>query len=223
MSMNVQERKGWVEIILMPLAVALVGVTGTYLVTAQQAESARRASEAQIAAAREASRAERQIKVLDIFGEKITSKVPSERILALNILRSVEPDLGGKLAKAVGEAEQDPNVRAAAQTVFRALTPAKVYLHIWSNADRRDAAAIAERLEASGITVPDVRADSDSKQESQLRYFRRSELPEASQIVELLRRMGIRSTLRYVGGYEQELSERPRQYGLWLSANPLPG
>ena len=207
----------------MPLVVALVGIMGTYLITGQQAESARRASEAQIAAAREAAIADRQIKVLDIFGEKIASKEPSERILALNILMSVEPDLGGKLAKAVGDTEKNPEVKERAQEVARALTPAKIYMHIRTEVDRRDALRIAEMLQLRGFTVPSIQSNSYAGQVSELRYFQRSGEQEASRIAGLLRAMGLRIDLRYVGGYEKALSERPRQYGIWLAADPLPG
>jgi len=136
---------------------------------------------------------------------------------------SVEPELGGKLAKAVGDTEKNPEVKERAQEVARALTPAKIYMHIRAAIDSRDALRIAEMLQLHGFTVPSIQSNSDAGQVSELRYFQRSGAQEASRIAELLRAMGLRIDLRYVGGYETALSERPRQYGIWLAADPLPG
>jgi flagellar basal body-associated protein FliL len=70
------ESKTWIEIILMPLVIALVGVLGTHWITKEQEVSALAASKAQIESAKEAAKADRQIKLLEIFSEKIASDRP---------------------------------------------------------------------------------------------------------------------------------------------------
>jgi len=46
------EKKNWIEIALMPVVVALVGIAGKYFITAQQENSSRDARLAQIESAR---------------------------------------------------------------------------------------------------------------------------------------------------------------------------
>ena len=50
------EPKKWVEVALMPLVIAVVGIMGTYLITNEQREAAEIRADA-----------DRQIKILDIF------------------------------------------------------------------------------------------------------------------------------------------------------------
>jgi hypothetical protein len=112
------EEKTWIEIILMPLVVALVGILGTYWITREQEASARASSMAQIESAKEAADADRQIKVLEIFSEKIASKEQDQRILALRILGAVEPELAERLATAVAKSEPaGTRVKETAQQV----------------------------------------------------------------------------------------------------------
>jgi len=112
------DQKSWTEVFLMPVVVALVGFGGTYFITREQESSARIAGEAQIKSAKEQAAAERQIKLLDIFSEKITSSDTNQRILALKLLRTIEPDLAAKLALAVSEAEAPRSeVKQVAQQV----------------------------------------------------------------------------------------------------------
>ncbi len=78
-------KKSCIEVVLMPLAVALVGMFGTYFITSQQQESAETKAVA-----------DRQVKILEIFAEKITSSDESERIFALRLLGTVDNDLAAK-------------------------------------------------------------------------------------------------------------------------------
>jgi hypothetical protein len=113
-----REGKTWIEIILMPLVVALVGILGTLWITKEQEASAHTASMAQIESAKEAADADRQIKMLEIFSEKIASKEQDQRILALRILGAVEPELAEKLATAVADSEPvGSRVKETAQQV----------------------------------------------------------------------------------------------------------
>ncbi len=90
------EKKSFMEIVLMPLVVAAVGVMGTYFLTQQQQSNALAKADA-----------DRQVKILEIFAEKITSPDERERILGLRLLEAVDPDLAAKLAHAVAEGEKE--------------------------------------------------------------------------------------------------------------------
>ena len=70
------EQKKWIEIVLMPLVIAVVGILGTYLVTNEQREAAdmRAATEREAADIRAAT--ERQLKILDIFANRIRISSP---------------------------------------------------------------------------------------------------------------------------------------------------
>ncbi|HEX6861365.1 MAG TPA: hypothetical protein VF414_01035 [Thermoanaerobaculia bacterium] len=226
------DRKNWTEIFLMPVVIALVGFAGTYFITQQQESSAWIAGQAQIKSAQQQAAAERQIKVLDIFSEKITSSDPNQRILALNLLRAIEPEFATKLALAVSAAEAPKSeVKRVAQQVAiestaraeKASTPARVYVHIREDEDRPHARLIEESLESNGFDVPGIeRVGRRSPSNSQLRYFRRSEEPEANEIVEILTATGVAVKPQYISGHEKSTAIRPRHYELWLAPRSQP-
>src|SRR5712691_1282655 len=125
--------KDWTQVVLMPLVVAIVGVIGTWFVTAQQESSEKaRAS------------AEREVKLLEIFANKVTSQKPEEKILALRLLRSMEPALAEKLGEAVFESAPEGNVREVARAVIQEATAKaqlfpRIYIHIRKEEDRQGA------------------------------------------------------------------------------------
>jgi hypothetical protein len=109
------DSKSKLEIVLMPLAVALVGIAGSLIISnyqsrnasllvAAQNDNASKLAKAQTEAATEKANADRQIKVLEIFSKKITGE-DRDREIALRILRALDPDLHEKLASAVAESE----------------------------------------------------------------------------------------------------------------------
>jgi hypothetical protein len=111
--------KTWTEIVLMPIVVAAVGVFGTLLVTGQQADNASLARKTELEKTQEIADADRQIKILEIFSEKITSQSEEDRILALKLLTALDGALAGKLAAAVSESSKsDSLVKIAAQVVI---------------------------------------------------------------------------------------------------------
>ena len=125
------ENKTILEIVLMPLVVALIGIIGTYLITSSelkssenianaQIESSENIANAQIESSEKKSKAEQQLKILEIFGDKITSNNIKERLLAVRLLGSVDPELSGKLAKAISQDEnEDKQVREDAKDVAK--------------------------------------------------------------------------------------------------------
>ncbi len=96
------ESKSLLEIALMPIALSIVGILGSLIIANKQVESAIHLAEAQTEAAKEQSASDRQVKILEIFSEKITGK-PQQQEMALKFLRALDSDLHQKLASAVAE------------------------------------------------------------------------------------------------------------------------
>jgi hypothetical protein len=115
---SVPGRQAWVQVVLMPLAVGLVGILGTYFVTRHQTRSALLLTHATMESAERRSRADQQIKLLEIFSALIVSDDPRQRELAVRVLKAVDPELAPKLAAAVHDnpGESSP-VRLVAGTV----------------------------------------------------------------------------------------------------------
>lgn len=217
--------KSAVEIVLMPIVVAVVGFFGTYFITREQELSAQAARQAQIESARELAEADRHVKILDIFAEKITSPDETQKVLALKMLRAVEPELAEKLASAVSEVALPQSVvKKAAQQVVQesraraeALPAPRVYLHIQAEEDRQQARSIEQGLEASGFDVPGIEwVGRRAPKKTELRYFRQAEEEMGREIVEHLRTLGVEVDLKYISGYENSTGIRPRHYELWL-------
>jgi len=117
------ERKSWIEVVLMPVVVLLVGFVGTYFLTNQQQKSAETFGAAQLDSAKEQAAGDRQVKILEIFGDKIASTDSKERILALNLLEALDDSLALNLARAVERAETDESeVKRVAKQVFKEAT-----------------------------------------------------------------------------------------------------
>jgi len=217
-------KKSFIEVVLMPLVIALVGIGGTYFLTTQQGKNAKTSKDAQLESTRELAEADRQVKILEIFAEKVASNDQQERILALRLLDALDPALAEKLASAVVAAEpEESEVRKVADEVAleasaKARFLPRIYIHIRSDKDRELARAVGERLKALDFVVPGIeRLVEKGPERSQLRYFRQSEAEEARRIFELLREMGIELELKYVPGYEDTDAIRPGHFEIWFA------
>ena len=114
-----RESKRWWEVILIPLAIALVGTIGTYFITNQQIKSSELISNTQRESAEKLAKSDQQIKLLEIFFNKITSSDKNERQSALIILKNLDQELAIKLAKVLLETpSQDPIVRQTAENII---------------------------------------------------------------------------------------------------------
>ncbi|MHC4330721.1 MAG: hypothetical protein ACYSWW_21665 [Planctomycetota bacterium] len=122
-----QSRKSMLEIILMPFAIAAIGVFGTITIAAVQTKSAERQAEAErnrverqaeaeMSRARSEFKASLQVKLLDIFGEQIFSESEDDRRLALILLSAVEPGLAGNLTDAIARLPDRPKLTALARS-----------------------------------------------------------------------------------------------------------
>ena len=96
------EHKRLLEIVLMPLVLAVVGTVGTYVVTDQQQKSAEESALAQREAAEVRADADRQLKIIGIFADKMTSSDENDRIFAIYSVLSLDPDLAAKLLPTFG-------------------------------------------------------------------------------------------------------------------------
>jgi hypothetical protein len=103
-------KKSFLEIFLTPLVIALVGCLGTYFVTNQQLKSSVLQSKTQLESTERLTKSDQQIKIIEIFSEKITSKDIREREIAVRILSALDPDLGGKLIEAIAQSSKEDTV-----------------------------------------------------------------------------------------------------------------
>jgi hypothetical protein len=117
--MSEERSKSILEIVLMPLVIAVVGTVGTLFITSVQNRSTQQLTEAQIASAQQVAIAQleqakqqsdssQQLKLLEIFGEKITSSNPADKELAVRLLSLVDPVLGKKLTEITINLESTP-------------------------------------------------------------------------------------------------------------------
>jgi hypothetical protein len=157
--------------------------------------------------------ADRQVKILEIFAEKVASQDPQERILALRLLDALDPFLAEKLATAVLEGEPvEPEVRRVARSLPR------IFIHIRSNGDRERAQAVAERLRESEYVVLGIEWLKDTGPgNSQLRFFRMGDEEEAWKIHETLREMGIELDPIFTPGFEESDEIRPGHFEIWFA------
>jgi hypothetical protein len=206
------ERRHWVEIALMPLVIALIGTIGTWLVTRQQERSAQ-----------QRANSDRQVKVLEIFAEKITSPDDRQRLLALRMLRAVDAELASDLALAVAETEpeesavRDVATAVATESGARAGHSPQVYVHVPDEASRRGARRAAERLEEAGFAVPGIENVGDrSPAATQLRYFRKREEAIARTVAGELRKARHPVRVVYIAGYERSGRIDPLHFELWF-------
>ncbi|MBU3949435.1 MAG: hypothetical protein KJ826_14600 [Proteobacteria bacterium] len=204
------EKKNWTEIFLIPLVLAVVGILGTHFITQQQERNAQAKADS-----------DRQVKILEIFAEKVTSSDEQQRLLALKLLRAVDDDLAAKLASAVAEVEplrsKVGEVATEVATEARArieLLP-RIYIHVKGNDERESARSVVQLLETEQFVVPGVqRVGSKLPKVSQLRYFKKTEEDEAKRILLILSKAGYKVSPEYIAGYEASKAIRPMHFEL---------
>jgi len=214
------DKKSVIEIVLMPLVIAVVGIMGTVLITAQQQENAKALTEAQLKSTEERSIADRQIRVLEMFVEKITSSNERDKILALKILEELDPGLAASLASAVSMTETTGTevsrfAKSVAQDAAVRANQSRVFIHIATEAQRPLAQNIARGLGSNGIIVSGVELITSPPGSSQLRYFRTEDKAGAETIVTALSSFNISLKPTFTKGYET--IARPGDYEIWFS------
>lgn len=219
------EKKNWVEIFLLPLVIAGVGTFGTYFITQQQEANAQvnAASDRQIA--KDNADSDRQIKILEIFSDKITHRDENQRLLALELLRVLDDDLAGKLASAVAKAEKEGSSVRKVATKLADVTKARIelrpriYMHVRSNAERMAAKAVERLLEKNNWIVPGIeRVGVKAPKVSLLKYFKKADETMAKQILSSLTKANYNISLKYISGYEDSKAIRPMHFEIWFAS-----
>ncbi|HZV68826.1 MAG TPA: hypothetical protein VFG10_04750 [Saprospiraceae bacterium] len=126
-----ERKKSLIEILLIPLVIAAVGLVGTYSLTHEQINSAERLA-----------RSDQQIKLLEIFSEKITSEKIIDREYAVRILKMFDSELSEKLASVVIESNnEDTLIKKIANDILQK----KAYVVIGSYNKFNDALIFKEK------------------------------------------------------------------------------
>jgi hypothetical protein len=106
--------KSWLELFLVPIVIALVGTAGTFIITKYQSENAEmlareqmanaeRVAMAQLESSRRSSKTEQEMKILEVFGDKLISENPLERQMALDYMLVLGGDMAERLAGVAAE------------------------------------------------------------------------------------------------------------------------
>jgi hypothetical protein len=97
----------------------------------------------------------------------------------------------------------------------------RIYLHIRSPAQLKAAQHIAAQLKKKGYRFPKAEILVEKgPQQTQVRYFRKTEASEAVAITTLLTQVQRQqATTSYIRGYEDSPLIQPRHYEIWLSPN----
>jgi len=136
------------EVILMPLVIALVGFIGTKFITKSQIRSSENISSTELTSIEKRSRDEKQLKLLEIFSNKITSKDLNERILAVKLLGLLDPTLSTQLATIVAEdSSENRNVRMAANVIIQNAAKQSSFVDAKSTTDFQVAITFANKIQ----------------------------------------------------------------------------
>lgn len=126
------------------------------------------------------------------FSQKVLARTPSAEV-----------------ERAVRE-EIEINPRAA-QIVSR------VYFHIRYEEQRAKAERVAGLVADAGFLVPGIEnVGRDSPDRTELRYFRKDHPEDVSGILDALKRADVQVEAKYVPGYENSRSIRPRHYEVFF-------
>lgn len=98
--------------------------------------------------------------------------------------------------------------------------PARVYLQIVRDTDRAYAGAVGARLDAAGFQVLSTEyvRDAAPLQNTELRYYKKADEPDAQRLLQALRAAGEPNTVLLYLGLESNTRVRPRHYEVWFAA-----
>ena len=114
----------------------------------------------------------------------------------------------------------DIQAAVASQSSAADLLP-RVYIQIVNENDRAFAKQIATRLTESGVLILGIQyvPAAASLQQSDVRYYRTADQPEAQKILDVIKAAGANpvSPPKYLKGYEDSTKVRPNHYEVWLA------
>lgn len=101
----------------------------------------------------------------------------------------------------------------------RADPAARVYLQVLAEADRAHAERVGQQLQARGFRVLGVEYVQRSARlrNTELRYYKRADAPDAQRLLAALREIGEDSTALLYLGLENNTRVRPRHYEVWFA------
>ena len=206
-----REGKSLIEIVLMPLVVAMVGFWGTWIISERDERNA---------TLRAAS--EREAKMVEIFANKITSSDKNEKIMALKLLEVMEPDLAQKLGEAVLESDLDEQVRAIASNAVevataRSMSLPRIYIHIQKEEQRNYARTLSQKLKKKGFLVPGIeRISHTGPEKTEFRYFFEDEKDNAHKIIGKMKSWDYECKSAYIAGYENSTTVKRGHFEIWI-------
>lgn len=123
-----QKRKTWVEIVAIPIAIAVTGLISASLVTRAQIANSESISSASVTNAAQIARAnleaaertatsQKQLKALELHVKYIADPDPRIRELGVKMLSAIEPDLANRLRELIIASENNPAVKASAEQI----------------------------------------------------------------------------------------------------------
>jgi len=107
--------KTYVEILITPIVIAVIGIVGTISITNTQVKNASEIAETQIRIQIREAENNKKLKALEIFSKQIMSKDPEERRLALGLINILDSELASKMLSYLAEFDPDVGVKNKAK------------------------------------------------------------------------------------------------------------
>jgi hypothetical protein len=200
------------EILFAPVVIALVGTLGTYFINDRLEDAATKRAEA-----------DRQIKILEMFADKVNSNDETQQRLALNLLTVLDPKLAKDIADAVSVSSPNQSavkkvaLQVAEDASARARDIPRIYLHIRNKENQIAARSIGENLRKTDFAVPGIELVEEGPSTSELRYFRKEDQPDAERIVKKLKEIRVVVSPKDFSGSYNPKTISPRLYELWFA------
>lgn len=171
-------------------------------------------------------RLEKQRHPNEVPDELLSRAVPVLVNLAVNDRNAQVSQQAQQLVSEVATniAQADPSVAQATQNVTNELKniPARVYIQIGDEKQSDAAKAIQSKLRENDFNVPGIERVGNVPRATEVRYFRNDEKDEANRIVALLLSSNVPDAqAKYISGFENSKTLRPRQYEIWFSPAAL--
>ncbi len=109
--------KKYLEILITPIVVAVIGVYGTYKITEAQIESSKTLSNAQLAIQVRQEDENQRLKLLEIFAQQVMSNDASERKMALGLINILDTDLSKDMLAYLATYDPDKGVQEEARNL----------------------------------------------------------------------------------------------------------
>ena len=95
----------------------------------------------------------------------------------------------------------------------------RIYMHIVDAGDRTLAESLAERLRAGGYLVVGIQLIPSARtlKQSDVRFYRKTEEPEAAQIAKILQDAGENVRTNHLAQFENSTTARPNHFEVWLA------